>query len=226
MSNSNVAVQMFELYEHTPVKLKAYTGSNFRVIRESAPDVAGFTTIATAISYRTEVARLVHNDNGFDPGLSRYELWIDSHWYSHTTDRQISHITSALYAHNTSRIARGLPPIASYRFPFGGITHRLNSDKLMGAKLKARIERSRIVQKGLHDHTRLGALGKAIDALEDAIKTAESNVPANVIGMWFPNTGEQLVLARNMLEDLITLRGLHVNDLRVSVNAMIALEKY
>lgn len=226
MSNSNVAQEMFSLYEHRPVQHKTYTGSNFRVERNSNPLIAGFTTIASAVSYRTEVARLVHNDNAFDPGLSSYELWLDSHRYSPTTDRQISHIMSALYSHNTSRIARGLPPIASYSFPFSGITHRLLDLKLGKAIMRARANRAKIIQKGLRQHTRQASLADAIYVLEDAISTTTRNVPESQIELYFARTVIELGKAREFLDMLRGLQDLPVPDLRVAVSAMITLEKY
>lgn len=231
-SNSDVARALFNRPVHARTKVAATTvlGSNFSVeFRDSSLQVCGFEQTAAVFSYRTCVAWLVHNHNVLDPdtGAPKAELWVTRDRYSPTTDRHMSELRSAARSFNSFNAS--LPehckvPTYSLRFT-NGLVHRLDPSHLDEAIAKAVALRNRIDAPGLHEHTRVSCLVDAIARLDMAIARVQTDAPKTVHAT-FARLPDLLDTALSMRDQLESMRGMPVAEMRVTARAIAALEKH
>ena len=226
ISNRNVANRVMQFVsDHmqgkAPTALKGVAGSNFCAwLNPTALALADFEPIATVISYQTEVARVVVNRTNPEP---IYELWVTTHRYSSTTDRQMSHL---LAAHREFRPASTGKPLPLYYINLDvTLPHRCNDARLRNALQKAKVQRNLIDRRKIHPATRFIHYRHAVGMLEDAIHTTTADVPRRTLES-FAGTVKCLDEANDMYAELAMLEHLSVNEMRVAVRAMVALERH
>lgn len=226
ISNSNVATRVMQFVsDHmqgkAPKARKCVTGSNFCAwLNDAHPSVADFHPIVTVFSYKTEVARVVVNRANPEP---IYELWVTTHRYSSTTDRQMSHL---LAAHREFRPASTGKPLPIYSvYLEASLPHRCNDSRLYNALQKAKVQRNLIDRRKIHPATRFIHYRHAVGMLEDAIHTTTADVPRRTLES-FAGTVKCLDDAIAMHAELTTLEHLSIDEMRVAVRAMVALERH
>ena len=226
ISNRNVANRVMQFVsDHmqgkAPTALKGVAGSNFCAwLNPTALALADFEPIATVISYQTEVARVVVNRANPEP---IYELWVTTHRYSSTTDRQMSHL---LAAHREFRPASTGKPLPLYYINLDvTLPHRCNDARLRNALQKAKVQRNLIDRRKIHPATRFIHYRHAVGMLEDAIHTTTADVPRRTLES-FAGTVKCLDEAIAMHAELTTLEHLSIDEMRVAVRAMVALERH
>lgn len=226
ISNSNVATRIMQFVsDHmqgkAPKARKCVTGSNFSAwFNPPSPSVADFHPIATVVSYQTEIARIVVNRANPEP---IYELWVTTNRYSPTTDRQMSHLRAAHRAFKPAPMGEPLPVYSVHLE--ANLPHRCSSNRLYNSLRAARTQRNLIDRPKIHPATRLTHYRHAVDLLEEAIRTTAADVPRRTLES-FVDTTKCLDEATEMHAQLMALKHLTVDEMRVAVRAMVALERH
>jgi hypothetical protein len=191
---------------HKPVQ-----GSNFRSTpTPDAPQVADIRCLQTIYSYYTEVARLVHNAN-----TGRRELWLDSHRYSSSTDRQISYLRSA---------ARDHADIDIYTFPLnhGTIKHRCTAITAADAVNRANSHIIEATRPRKHAQTRTRLLETADAVLTHAVHTSTHGInPVQLLN--FPTTLEHVRQAQELRTAVAHWVSLPIEGMLAATKAYVAL---
>lgn len=226
ISNRNVANRVMQFVsDHmqgkAPTALKGVAGSNFCAwLNPTALALADFHPIMTVFSYQTEIARVVVNRANPEP---IYELWVTTHRYSSTTDRQMSHL---LAAHREFRPASTGKPLPIYSvYLEASLPHRCNDARLYNALQKAKVQRNLIDRPKIHPATRLTHYRHAVDLLKEAIRTTTADVPRRTLES-FAGTVKCLDEATEMHAQLMALEHLTLDEMRIAVRAMVALERH
>lgn len=226
ISNSDVATRVMQFVgDHmqgkAPKKLKRVQGSNFCAwLNPPSPSVADFHPIATVISYQTEIARIVVNRTNPEP---IYELWVTTNRYSPTTDRQMSHLRAAHREFGLASTEKSLPIYAVHLE--ANLPHRCSSNRLYNSLRAARAQRDYIDRRNIRVDTRLMHYRHAVELLEEAIRTTTADVPRRTLEC-FADTTKCLDEATEMHAQLMALEHLSIDEMRIAVRAMIALERH
>lgn len=225
-SNSNVATRVMQFVsDHmqgkAPTALKGVAGSNFCAwLNPTALALADFEPIATVVSYQTEIARIVVNRANPEP---IYELWVTMNRYSPTTDRQMSHLRAAHRAFIPASTGKPLP-IYSVHLE-ANLPHRCSSNRLYNSLRAAKAQRDYIDRRNIRVDTRLMHYRHAVDLLEEAIRTTTADVPRRTLES-FADTTKCLDEATEMHAQLMAMEHLTLDEMRIAVRAMIALERH
>lgn len=235
-SNSDVAAGLFNrpVSARTKRPVAALIGSNFRVEFRDGFDVnvSGFVSQAAVYSYSTLVALLVHNHNvvdsetGTNTNTPKSELWATRRRYSSTTDRQMMELLGAWRNFNRDNAGKAERQVSLYRVKFDDtvLINRLAPINLVIALKHATTLRNRVDLPKLHEHTRRLSVDMAITQLEEAIELVRKDVPESVLAN-FADTPELLATALSMHSQLVDMRDLPLNELRITARAIAALEK-
>jgi hypothetical protein len=195
-SNSTVATDF--------IAGKSSHGSNFRS-EAFGMDTGVFHIIAQCYSYSTMIARVVRNKTA-----DRNELWLCPQFYSQTTARHKSHITSAWASYCRDR---DISTVENMYPTINRVDHHASVTELV--ETLPDVNKPRI-----RDATRRGVVQSCLHRLDMKLRVATSNVPAE---HWHPAVREQwgeAVALRHTLMDWLTLP---VPEMRATVAGYLAL---